>query len=80
MDSISPIAHEDKIDDPILIVHGRRDPRVVIKHAEKLRREMKRSEKEFEWLVKRNEGHGFRKEENRLELYETIETFLSNNL
>lgn len=80
MDSISPIAHVDNIDDPILIVHGRRDPRVVIEHAEKLRREMKRSEKEFEWLVKSNEGHGFQKEENRLELYSQMEKFLGKNL
>ena len=80
MDSISPIAHVENIDDPILIVHGRRDPRVVIKHAEKLRREMKRSEKEFEWLVKSNEGHGFQKEENRLELYSMMEEFLAKNL
>jgi dipeptidyl aminopeptidase/acylaminoacyl peptidase len=80
MDSISPLAHVDKIDDPILIVHGRRDPRVVIDHAEKLRRQMKRLEREFEWLVKNNEGHGFRKEENRLELYKTMEDFLAQHL
>jgi dipeptidyl aminopeptidase/acylaminoacyl peptidase len=80
MDSISPIAHVEKIDDPILIVHGRRDPRVVIEHAEKLRREMKRSEKSFEWLVKSNEGHGFQKEENRLELYAEMERFLAEHL
>ncbi|MCG8369015.1 MAG: S9 family peptidase [Proteobacteria bacterium] len=80
MDSISPIAHVENIDDPVLIVHGRRDPRVVIKHATKLRRQMKRSEKPFEWLVKNNEGHGFSKEENRIELYRTMENFLSTHL
>ena len=80
MHSISPLEHVDKIDDPILIVHGRRDPRVVIDHAEKLRRQMKRLEREFEWLVKNNEGHGFRKEENRLELYKTMEDFLAQHL
>ncbi|MBT8066126.1 MAG: S9 family peptidase, partial [Gammaproteobacteria bacterium] len=80
MESISPIAHVENIDDPILIVHGRKDPRVVIEHAEMLRKKMKRSEKQFEWLVKGNEGHGFRKEENRLELYRKMESFLAANL
>jgi len=80
MDSISPIAHVENIDDPILIVHGRKDPRVVIEHAEKLRRQMKKMEKPFEWLVKGNEGHGFGKEENRLELYRKMEAFLATHL
>lgn len=80
MDSISPLAHVDMIDDPLLIIHGRKDPRVVIDHAEKLRARMKKAEKSFDWLVKNNEGHGFRKEENRLELYSRIEKFLGDNL
>lgn len=80
MDSISPIAHVENIDDPVLIVHGRKDPRVVIEHANELRRKMKQSEKEFEWLVKGNEGHGFSKEDNRLELYRTMEKFLAKHL
>ena len=80
MASISPIEHVENIDDPILIVHGRKDPRVVIEHAEELRRRMKRLEKPFEWLVKGDEGHGFSKEENRLELYASIDEFLDKHL
>ena len=80
MDAISPIAHVENIDDPVLIVHGRKDPRVVIKHAEELRKQMKRLEKPFEWLVKGNEGHGFSKEENRIELYKTMDSFLAEHL
>ena len=53
---------------------------MVIDHAEKLRRLMKQSEKPFEWLVKGDEGHGFSKEENRLELYNKMETFLATHL
>lgn len=80
MDSISPISHVENIDDPLLIVHGEKDPRVVIEHATKLRRELKRHEKSYEWLVKGNEGHGFSKEKNRLELYKTVDAFLATNL
>ena len=32
------------------------------------------------WVVKSNEGHGFRKEENRLELYEKMDEFLAKHL
>lgn len=80
MDSISPIKHVENIDDPLLIVHGRRDPRVVMEHADELRKKMRRLEKPFEWLVKGDEGHGFAKEENRLELYKTIDRFLAAHL
>ena len=80
MNAISPLSHVDKIDDPVLIVHGRRDPRVVMKHADRFRSELKKEKKSFEWLVKANEGHGFRKEKNRLELYRKIDKFLSKHL
>ena len=80
MDAISPLAHVDKIDDPLMIVHGRQDPRVVMKHADRLRRELKKAKKPFEWFVKGNEGHGFRKEDNRLELYRKVDEFLAKNL
>ena len=80
MDAISPLAHVDKIDDPLMIVHGRQDPRVVMKHADRLRRELKKAKKPFEWFVKANEGHGFRKEDNRLELYRKVDEFLAKNL
>ena len=80
MDSISPIAHIENIDDPLFIVHGRRDPRVVMEHADDLRKRMKRLEKPFEWMVKANEGHGFAKEENRLELYQRMDEFLATHL
>ena len=80
MNAISPLSHVDKIDDPVLIVHGKRDPRVVMKHADRFRSELKKEKKSFEWLVKANEGHGFRKEKNRLELYRKIDKFLSKHL
>ena len=38
------------------------------------------NEKSYEWLVKGNEGHGFSKEKNRLELYKTMDAFLATNL
>jgi dipeptidyl aminopeptidase/acylaminoacyl peptidase len=33
-----------------------------------------------EYLVKENEGHGFRNEENRFEFYEAMERFLEKHL
>ncbi len=69
LDERSPINHVDKIQAPIFIVHGRRDPRVSIQHATDLKSEMDKHDKSYQWMVKNNEGHGFRKEENRIELY-----------
>ncbi|MBC2607812.1 alpha/beta hydrolase family protein [Pelagicoccus albus] len=73
----SPINHIEKLDDPVFIIHGVRDPRVPIKQAELLRTAMKKNKKKFEWLVKRNEGHGFRKEENVFTEFNQIEDFIA---
>ncbi len=83
MDRMSPLAHVDKIKAPLMIIQGARDPRVVKQHATDLRdkledRGIKLSDEE--WIMKKNEGHGFRKEENRLELYTKMEKFLAKYL
>lgn len=72
----SPRRHADRIQAPVLFVHGADDKRVPIKHAEGMRDALKAANKPFDWLVFSGEGHGFQKPENRLEYYKRMEAFL----
>ncbi|MEL0648382.1 prolyl oligopeptidase family serine peptidase [Pseudoalteromonas agarivorans] len=83
MKKMSPLYHVDKIVAPLIIVHGAKDPRVVKKHATDLRDALEDREivlTDDEWIMKDNEGHGFQKEENKIELYTKIEKFLNKRL
>ncbi len=83
MNRMSPLAHVDKIKAPLMIVHGAQDPRVVKQHANDLRDVLEDRDislSDDEWIMKTNEGHGFRKEENRIELYQKMEKFLAKHL
>ncbi len=83
MNRMSPLAHVDKIKAPLMIVHGAQDPRVVKQHANDLRDALEDRDislSDDEWIMKTNEGHGFRKEENRIELYQKMEKFLAKHL
>lgn len=80
MKSMSPIDHVTNIKAPLFIIHGRRDPRVVMQHADMLKERLEALEKPYEWMVKNKEGHGFRKVENRIEMYERLEAFFAKNL
>ena len=83
MKRMSPLAHVDKIKAPLMIVQGARDPRVVKQHATDLRDALEDIGIELsddEWIMKKNEGHGFRKEENKIELYTKMEKFLGKHL
>jgi len=83
MNRMSPLAHVDKIKAPLMIVQGARDPRVVKQHATDLRDALEDRGIELsddEWIMKKDEGHGFRKEENRIELYQKMEKFLAKHL
>ncbi len=76
----SPIRHVERIRAPLLVVHGARDRRVEIKQARVLLKALERHDKPHVSLIAPDEGHGFRGEANRLELYETMDGFLKQHL
>jgi len=76
----SPINHLDRLKAPLLIVHGAKDVRVPIQQAEALRTRLETLDKDYEWLVKPNEGHGFYDSDNRIDLYETMLDFLGQHI
>ncbi|WP_456375639.1 S9 family peptidase [Thiolapillus sp.] len=80
MKKTSPVNLLARLEDPLFIIHGRRDPRVEIKQAEELMNKLDDLGKPYIKLIKKKEGHGFRREENKLELYRMMDEFLKKNL
>ncbi len=77
----SPINHLDKIKAPLYVVHGKRDPRVPYDtQYMPLMRKLRGTEIDYKSMVKNNEGHGFRGESNRIELYTELEKFFAEHL
>ena len=76
----SPINLVENIEAPLFVVHGRRDPRVEIRQAEELIEALEEHDKVFEVMIKKDEGHGFAQEGNRLELYTAMDAFFKKYL
>ncbi|MDK2908641.1 MAG: hypothetical protein PWR20_208 [Bacteroidales bacterium] len=76
----SPALNADKIKTPLLIAQGANDPRVNKAESDQMVEALKSRGIEVEYIVKDNEGHGFRNEENQFEFYEAMEKFLANHL
>jgi dipeptidyl aminopeptidase/acylaminoacyl peptidase len=75
----SPIFNLDKIDCPLFVVQGAKDPRVVKSESDQLVEKMKAMKKEVEYLVFDDEGHGFLKIENELKCYQAIADFFKQH-
>ncbi len=80
LEATSPVFHVDKIKAPLLVIQGAKDPRVNIDESNQIVEALKKRGIEVPYIVKENEGHGFRNEENRFEVYEAIESFLDKHL
>ena len=76
----SPVFHVDKIKVPLLIAQGAKDPRVNQDESDQMVEALQKRGVTVEYLLKENEGHGFRNEENRFEFYRTMERFLGEHL
>jgi len=77
---VSPVFHADKIVSPLFIAQGANDPRVNKDESDQMVEAMKARGVDVEYLVKDNEGHGFRNEENRFDFYRAMEVFLAKHI
>lgn len=77
---VSPLLNVDKIKKPIFVIQGANDSRVNINESDQIVRSLRTRGFEVPYMVKYNEGHGFRHEDNELEFYKTMLGFLAKHL
>lgn len=80
LQSASPVFHVDKIKSPLFIAQGANDPRVVKSESDQMVEALKKRGIDVPYMVKDNEGHGFRNEENRFDFYNAMEEFFGKYL
>src|SRR5579883_350252 len=78
--SASPVFHVNKIQAPLMVIQGAKDPRVNISESDQIVEALRNRGIDVPYIVKENEGHGFRNEENRFEVYEAMESFLEKHI
>lgn len=76
----SPYYNSENITDPILIAHGANDSKIKLAHVNSFVKKLTDNGVTVKYIVKDNEGHGFKKAENRIEYYREVETFLAKHL
>ena len=80
LESISPINHVDRIEAPLIVIHGANDPRVPLSEAEQLVEALSGRGVSVEFIVFDDEGHGIAKLKNKLVAYPAIADFLDRVL
>ncbi len=80
LEEASPVFHVDKIKVPLFIAQGANDPRVNKDESDQMVAALNKRGIKVEYMVKDNEGHGFKNEENRFDLYRAMESFLKKCL
>jgi dipeptidyl aminopeptidase/acylaminoacyl peptidase len=73
---ISPLFHAGNIIRPLLVVQGANDPRVLQVESDELVAAVQANEVPVEYLVFPDEGHGFRKRDNRITASDAYVKFL----
>ncbi len=78
--SISPIHKAGRIKAPLMVIHGKNDPRVPVGEAEQIVEKVRANGGAVEYLLYEDEGHGLAKLKNRLDAYPRIAAFLDEHL
>lgn len=78
--AISPLFHAGNIVKPLLVVQGANDPRVLQVESDEIVAAVKANGVPVDYVVFPDEGHGFRKRENRITASEAYLDFLNTHL
>ncbi len=78
--NISPLFHADKIKNPIMVLQGSNDPRVLKVESDEIVAAVEKNNIPVEYVVFPDEGHGFVKKENEIKGYGAILVFLDKYL
>ena len=76
----SPIAHIKRLKTPLFLVHGEEDARVPVAHAHAFLDALEKAGIDAAYMEKENEGHGFFKEENRVDFFKALLAFLDRHI
>ena len=77
---ISPLFHANNIVRPTLVIQGANDPRVLQVESDELVAAIEANGVPVEYIVFPDEGHGFRKRENRITASDAYVRFLDTHL
>ncbi len=80
LESISPTNHTKEIKKPLFVIQGANDPRVPASESEQMVQSIRENGGAVWYMLAKDEGHGFRKKENRDKMNEAIALFLRKNL
>lgn len=75
----SPITYLESMVKPMLVIQGAKDPRVVKEESDQIVDKLKALDREVEYLVLEDEGHGFSKKENEIKVYNMMLDFLEKH-
>ncbi|WP_292936558.1 alpha/beta fold hydrolase [Noviherbaspirillum sp.] len=76
----SPLSRIDRITEPLLVIHGANDVRVLKQDSDEVVAELRKLGRPVDYLVFDNEGHQMRRWRNRLAAWRAIEDFLADCL
>lgn len=71
----SPVDNVERLDAPMLLAYGKQAYQAPM-HAKRMIKALKKNDKEFRRFVRKGEGHGFHKAENKTDYLKTVIEFL----
>ena len=80
MESRSPINFVDNIKAPLMLIQGANDPRVTQQESDNIARKMYKNGKDVEYVLAKNEGHGFANQDNKMAAIIAMEAFFAKHL
>lgn len=78
--NISPLFHAENVKNPVMVLQGANDPRVLQVESDEMVAAVKKNNVPVEYVIFPDEGHGFVKKENEIKGYGQVLEFLDKYL